>query len=217
MALMSDYQQRQMRETELRRFDRWFVDTAMGPAYRGRDGRARSVKAEEVAHWRGAVEAHVDAMIASVPIQAMWAIGALLVVVFGGGWLLDMLAILQRFHGPAIGLGVFIVEAGMIGIEIWDYVAGWRERRDGIEAAVAARAPLPIDPQRLGSGRNWFQTASIAVIVPVILLYVFSHLDERLIAHIDWWGWILLVAPLAWALHFAGKWYDGRLKNRLRG
>lgn len=56
MALMSDYQQRQMRDTELRRFDRWFVDTAMGPAYRGRDGRARSVKAEEVARWRSDVE-----------------------------------------------------------------------------------------------------------------------------------------------------------------
>lgn len=216
MALMSDYQQRQMRDTELRRFDRWFVDTAMGPAYRGRDGRARSVKAEEVARWRGEVEAHVDAMIASVPIQAMWAIGALLVIVFGGGWLLDMLAIPQRFHAPAIGLGVFIVEVGMIGIEIWDYVAGWRERRDGIEAAVATRAPLPVDPQRLGSGHNWFQTASIAVIVPVILLYVFSHLDERLIERVDWWGWILLIGPLAWALHFAGKWYDRRIKSLRR-
>lgn len=216
MALMSDYQQRQMRDTELRRFDRWFVDTAMGPAYRGRDGRARSVKAEEVARWRGEVEAHVDAMIASVPIQAMWAIGALLVIVFGGGWLLDILAIPQRFHAPAIGLGVFIVEVGMIGIEIWDYVAGWRERRDGIEAAVATRAPLPVDPQRLGSGHNWFQTASIAVIVPVILLYVFSHLDERLIERVDWWGWILLIGPLAWALHFAGKWYDRRIKSLRR-
>lgn len=216
MALMSDYQQRQMRDTELRRFDRWFVDTAMGPAYRGRDGRARSVKAEEVARWRGEVEAHFDAMIASVPIQAMWAIGALLVIVFGGGWLLDILAIPQRFHAPAIGLGVFIVEVGMIGIEIWDYVAGWRERRDGIEAAVATRAPLPVDPQRLGSGHNWFQTASIAVIVPVILLYVFSHLDERLIERVDWWGWILLIGPLAWALHFAGKWYDRRIKSLRR-
>ena len=215
MAMMSDYQQRQMRDTELRRFDRWFVDTAMGPAYRGRDGRVRSVKAEEIAHWRREVEAHVDAMIASVPIQAMWAIGALLVIVFGGGWLLDMLAIPQRFHAPAIGLGVFIVEAGMIGIEIWDYVAGWRARRDGIEAAVAVRAPLPIDPARIGNGHNWFQTASIVAIVPVVLLYVFSHLDERLIERIDWWGWILLIGPLAWALHFAGKWYDGRIK-RLR-
>lgn len=215
MALMSDFQKRQMRDTELRRFDRWFVDTAMGPAYRGRDGRVRGVKAEEIARWRGEVEAHVDAMIASVPIQAMWAIGALLVIVFGGGWLLDALAIPQRFHTPAIGLGVFIVEAGMIGIEIWDYVAGWQSRRDSIEAVVATRAPLPIDPARVGSGHNWFQTASIVAIVPVVLLYVFSHLDERLIERIDWWGWILLVGPLAWALHFAGKWYDGRIK-RLR-
>lgn len=55
MALISDYQQRQMRDTELRRFDRWFVDTAMGPAYRGRDGRARGVKADEVARWRKSV------------------------------------------------------------------------------------------------------------------------------------------------------------------
>ena len=32
MAFVSDYQKRQIRETELRRYDRWFVDTAMGPA-----------------------------------------------------------------------------------------------------------------------------------------------------------------------------------------
>lgn len=215
MALISDFQIRQIRDTELRRFDRWFVETAMGPAYRGRDGRVRGVKPEEVARWRGALEEHVDAMIAPIPIQAAWAIGALVAVVFGGGWLLDMLAIPQRFHAPAIGLGIFIVEVGMIGIEIWDYVAGWRKRRDGIEAAIAARAPLPIDPARIGSGNNWFQTASIAVIVPVILLFYFSHLDEGLIERVDWWGWILLIGPLAWALHFAGKWYDGRIK-RLR-
>ncbi len=216
MALISDYQQRQIRDTELARFDRWFVDTIMGPAYRGRDGRARGVKPDEVARWRGEVEAHVDAMIASIPIQAAWAIAALVAVVFGGGWLLDLLAIPQRFHAPAIGLGVFIVEAGMIGIEIWDYVAGWRARRDGVEAAVAARAPLPIDPARLGSGRNWFHTASIAVVVPVILLAFASHLDERLIDRVDWWGWMLLIGPLAWGLHFAGKWYDRRLKGLRR-
>lgn len=216
MALISDYQQRQMRDTELRRFDRWFVDTAMGPAYRGRDGRARGVKPDEVARWRGEVEAHVDAMIAAIPFQAMWAVGALLAIVFGGGWLLDLLAIPQRFHAPAIGLGVFIVEVGMIGIEIWDYVAGWRTRRDGIEAAVAARAPLPIDPARLGSGHNWFQTGSIVVVTPIILLAFFSHLDERLIERIDWWGWILLTGPLAWVLYFAGKWYDRRIGSLRR-
>jgi hypothetical protein len=216
MALISDYQQRQMRDTELRRFDRWFVDTAMGPAYRGRDGRARAVKPDEVARWRDEVEAHVDAMIAAIPAQAMWAIGALLTIVFGGGWLLDQLAIAPRYRAPAIGLGVFIVEVGMIGIEIWDYVAGWRTRRDGIEAAVAARAPLPIDPARLGSGHNWFQTASIAVVAPVILLAFASHLDERPIERIDWWGWILLIGPLAWALHFAGKWYDRRIGSLRR-
>ncbi|HEY0596833.1 hypothetical protein [Sphingopyxis sp.] len=216
MALMSDFQKRQIRDTELRRFDRWFVDTVMGPAYRGRDGRVRGVKPDEVARWRSEVETHVDAMIASAPVQAAWAIGALVVVVFGGGWLLDMLAIPQRFHAPAIGLGVFVVEVGLIGIEIWDYVAGWRDRRDGIEAAVAARAPLPIDPQRIGSGHNWFQSASLALVVPVILLTCFSHLDERIIERVDWWGWMLLVVPLAWVLHFAGKLYDRRIKNLRR-
>lgn len=213
--LMNDFQKRQIRDTELRRFDRWFVDTEMGPAYRGRDGRVRGVKPDEVARWRGEVEVHVDAMIASAPVQAAWAIGALLIVVFGGGWLLDMLAIPQRFHAPTIGVALFIVEVGLIGIEIWDYVAGWGARRSGIEAEVAARAPLPIDPRRIGSGHNWFQTASIAVIVPVVLLYVFSHLDKRIVERIDWWGWVVLIAPLAWALHFAGKWYDGRI-GRLR-
>lgn len=146
----------------------------------------------------------------------MWAIGALLIIIFGGGWLLDLVEIPKRFHGPAIGLGIFIVEVGLFGLEVWDYVAGWRSRRDGIEAAVRARAPLPIEPARLCSGHNWFQTATIAVIVPVILLSFFSHLDEGLIERIDWWGWILLVGPLAWGLHFAGKWYDGRMKDQLR-
>ncbi|WP_448140596.1 hypothetical protein [Sphingopyxis fribergensis] len=215
MALMSDFQKRQIRDTELRRFDRWFVDTVMGPAYRGRDGRVRSVKPDEVARWRSEVETHVDAMIASAPVQAAWAIGALVVVVFGGGWLLDMLAIPQRFHAPAIGLGVFVVEVGLIGIEIWDYVAGWRERRDGIETAVAARAPLPIDPQRIGSGHNWFQSASLALVALLILVAYASHLDEGMIARIDW-RWVFAAIPLAWALHFVGKWYDGWMKGRLR-
>jgi hypothetical protein len=215
MTLINEFQQRQMRDSELRRFDRWFVDTAMGPAYRGRDGRARGVKAEEVARWRGEVEAHVDAMIAAIPFQAMWAIGALLAIVFGGGWLLDLLAIPQRFHAPAIGLGVFIVEVGMIGIEIWDYVAGWRTRRDGIEAAVAARAPLPIDPARLGSGHNWFQTIMLALVAMLILFAYAMHLDEGLLARTDWY-WVFAAIPLAWGLHFAAKWYDRRLKSLRR-
>lgn len=214
MALISDYQQRQMRDTELRRFDRWFVETGMGPAYRSRDGRARGVTPDEVACWRGEVEAHVDAMIAAIPAQAAWAIGALLIIVFGGGWLLDQLAIAPRYHAPAIGLGAFIVEVGMIGIEIWDYVAGWRTRRDAIEAAVAARAPLPIDPARLGSGHNWLQTAMLVLVAALILFAYASHLDEGLIARTDW-RWVFVAIPLAWGLHFASKWYDGRI-GRLR-
>jgi len=213
MALISDYQKRQIRETELRRFDRWFVDTVMGPVYRGRDGRARSVRAEEVAGWRADVEAHVDAMIASIPVQMAWGVGALLIIVFGGGWLLDVLEIARRFHGPAIGLGIFIVEVGLFGLEVSDYVAGWRSRRDGIEAAVRARAPMPIDPARLGSGHNWFQTASIAAVVPIILLAFVAHLDEGIIDRVDW-RWLFALAPLAWAFHFAGKWYDRRMKMR---
>ena len=216
MAFVSDYQKRQIRETELRRYDRWFVDTAMGPAYRARDGRARGVRADEVARWRADVEAHVDAMIASIPVQAAWGVGALLVLVFGGGWLLDLTAIPQRFHGPAIGIGVFVVEVGLLGIGAWDYLGGWRSRRDAIENAVRTRAPLPIDPVRLGSGRNWFQIGSIALVAPVIFLAFFSHVDDRLIERIDWWGWMVLIVPLAWGLHFAGKWYDGHMRNLRR-
>jgi len=186
----------------------------MGPAYRCRDGRARGVKPDEVARWRGEVEAHVDAMIAAIPVQAAWAIGALLIILFGGGWLLDLLAIPQRYHGPAIGLGAFIVEVGMIGIEIWDYVAGWRARRDGIEAAIAARAPLPIDPARLGSGHNGFQTGMLLLVAALILFAYASHLDQGLIERADW-RWVFAAIPLAWGLHFAAKWYDRRIK-RLR-
>lgn len=209
MAFMSDYQQRQLRDGELRRFDRWFVDTAMGPAYRARDGRARHVKAEEVARWRGDVEAYVDAMIASVPMHAAWAVGALLVVVFGGGWLLDLLEIEQRFHAPAIGLGAFVVEVGLVGIEIWDYVEGWRRRRDAIEDAVRARAPLPIDPARIGSGRNWYQIAMVALIGTMVLAAYAVHVDEDILAG-GAAALYLLGVPLVWGLHFAAKWHDRR-------
>lgn len=216
MAFVSDYQQRQIRDGELRRFDRWFVDTAMGPAYRGRDGRVRGVKAEEAARWRADVEAHVEAMIAGLPVQAMWAVGGLLAVVFLGGWLLDMLGIAQHLHGPAIGLAIFIVEAGTVGIEAWDYVGGWRERRDGIEAAVAARAPLPIDPQSLGSGHNWYQIGVYVVVAPVVLLALFGHLGGDAMIETVPWVWFFAAVPLAWGLHFAAKWHDRRAKDRLR-
>lgn len=213
--LMSEFQKRQIRDTELGRFDRWFLDTAMGPAYRDREGRARSVKAEEVARWRADLEVHVEAMIARVPAQAAWALGGLIVVVMGGRWLLRVLDIPASYHGPTIGLALFIVEAGTVGIELWDYAGGWRARRDGIEAAVAGRAPLPIDPQRLGSGRNWFQTVMIALIGVMILAGYAIHADESLLkgpaAYL-----LVLGVPLVWALHFASKWHDRREKGRLR-
>ena len=38
----------------------------------------RGVKAEEVARWRDDLEQHIDAMIAGLPFQAMWAVGGLL-------------------------------------------------------------------------------------------------------------------------------------------
>lgn len=216
MFLVSDYQQRQIRDGEIRRFERWFVETAMGPAYRGRDGRLRGVKAEEVARWRGDLEAHIDAMIAGLPVHAMWAIGGLLAVVFLGGWLLDTLAIAPRLHAPAIGLAVFLVEAGTVGIEAWDYVGGWRDRRDAIEAAVVARAPLPVDPRRVGSGHNWFQIAFYGVVASLILIAVFGHVGgETMIERIQW-GWFLAAVPLAWGLHFAAKWHDRRAGDRLR-
>lgn len=216
MAFMSDYQKDQIRDGEIRRFERWFVETAMGPAYRGRDGRVRGVKAEEVARWRAELEAHIDAMIAGLPIQAMWAVGGLLAVVFLGGWMLDTLGIAQHLHGPAIGLAVFIVEAGTVGIEAWDYVGGWRERRDAIEAAVAARAPLPIDPQNLASGHNWYQIGVYVVVAPLILLAIFGHVGGDGMIESGVWGWLVPLVPVAWGLHFAAKWHDRRTKGRLR-
>jgi hypothetical protein len=58
-------------------------------------------------------------------------------------------------------------------------------------------APLPIEPGRLGSGHNRFQTASIALVVPVILRAFFSHLDEELIGRNDW-RWVFAIIPMAW-------------------
>jgi hypothetical protein len=213
---MSDYQKNQIRDGELRRFDRWFVDTAMGPAYRGRDGRVRGVKDDEVARWRADLEAHVDAMIAGLPVQAMWAVGGLLAVVFLGGWLLDTLGIAQHLHGPAIGLAIFIVEAGTVGFETWDYIGGWRERRDGIEAAVAARAPLPVDPQTLGSGHNWYQNGVYAIAGLIIVVALFGHVGGDGMIESGAWGWLFLLVPVAWGLHFAAKAHDRSAKGRLR-
>lgn len=213
--LMSEFQKRQIRDTELGRFDRWFVDTALGPAYRDRDGRARGVKAEEVARWRADLENHVEAMIARIPVQAAWALGGLIVVTMGGRWLLRLFEVPASYHAAVIGLAIFLVEVGTVGIEVRHYVAGWRARRDAIEAAVAGRAPLPIDPRRLGSGRNWFQIAMIALVAAMILVGYAAHADEELLTGPAAY---LLVAgvPAAWALHFASKWHDRREKGRLR-
>lgn len=216
MAFMSDYQKHQIRDGELRRFDRWFVETAMGPAYRGRDGRVRGVRAEEVARWRADLEAHIDAMIAGLPVQAMWAVGGLLALVFLGGRLLDTLGIAQHLHGPAIGLAIFIVEAGTVGLETWDYVGGWRGRRDAIEAAVAVRAPLPVDPQNLGSGHNWYQTGVYVVAGLIILVALFGHVGGDAMIESGPWMWLFLLVPIAWGLHFAAKWHDRGAKGRLR-
>ena len=103
----------------------------------------------------------------------------------------------------------------MIGIEIWDYAAGWRVRRDGIEAAVAARAPLPIDPARLGSGHNWFQTGLFTLVAALVLFAYAAHLDDGLIERTDW-RWVFAAIPLAWALHFAAKYHDRRIRSLRR-
>ena len=79
---------------------------------------------------------------------------------------------------------------------------------------MRARAPLPIDPARLGSGYSWFRIASIAAALPVIFLAFFSHVDKQLVDRTDW-GRFLRAVPLAWGLHVAGKLYDRRMK-RLR-
>lgn len=215
MAFMSGYQKRQIRDGELARFDRWFVETALGPAYRDRQGRARGVRPDEIAHWRAGVEAHVDAMIARAPVQVAWAFGGIFAVVFGGGLLLRLLDIPQGLHSPAIGLALFIVEAGTIGIEAWDYIGGWRDRRDGIEAAVAARAPLPIDPRRVGSGQNWYQIAMVVLIAAMIMIAYGAHADEGIMTGFS--SYLLVFGvPLVWGLHFASKWHDRRAKGRLR-
>ena len=216
MAFMNDYQQRQIRDGELRRFDRWFVETAMGLAYRGRDGRVRGVKAEEVARWRADVEAHVDTMIARAPMQLAWAFGGLFAVIFGGNFLLGLLDIPRDLHSPAIGLALFIVEAVTVGIEAWDYIGGWRERRDGIETAVAARAPLPVDPRYIGSEQNWYRIAMVVLIAAMIMIAYGSHADEGIMAGFTGYLFILGV-PLVWGLHFAAKWHDRRSKGRLPG
>jgi hypothetical protein len=156
VSLLDDFRLDQLRQAERRRFQRWFVHTPMGWAYIDRSGRARGVSDDEYRSWQAAAFVRIEEMLADLPAKAVWTVVALITIVFGGNLLLSALGIDGMVRKIAIGVTIVIVEAGLIGIDLYDYWRDWQVQRSGIEAAMAGRAPLPIDPERARIPRNWF-------------------------------------------------------------
>jgi hypothetical protein len=214
MGLFDTYKQRQMRETELARFHRWFVKSSMGWAYVDRIGRPKAVTADERALWLAGAEAHVDTILASANVKAAWAVAGLFIAYFGGNMLFAWLGISGTPRSIGIAIGTVLIEAGLIGVDIFDYFRDWRALRDRIEQAVASRAPMPIDPALARIPVNPYHLAQFVVIAPFALLYFYSHFDKDVI------GWFRIeifygLALIAWALYFAAKRHDRLAQERL--
>lgn len=100
-----------------------------------------------------------------------------------------------------------MIEGGLIALEVYDYQARWRKQRDELEAAVAGRAPLAIDPARARIPRNWYLLGQYGIGVLLVLAYFGMHIDGGLDTRIDWF-WIILAGPILLFLHFASKRHD---------
>lgn len=215
MQLIDDYRLAQLREAERRRFQRWFVPSPLGWAYIDRAGRARGVRDDEFRAWQAAAFLRIEEMLADLPTKAVWTVAALIIIIFGGNIALGALGIDGTARHLSIGIAVVVVEAGLIGIDLYDYWRGWQVQRNAIEAAVVGRAPLPVDPERSRIPRNVFLIAQYVIAGGIMLLYFSSHIDSRLIEWIDW-RWGVLLIPIAWGLHFAERRQDEAAQNRLR-
>ncbi len=212
--MFDDYKREQLRQTEMARFHRWFVRTPMGWAYVDRVGRPRKVSDDEHAAWQAEAAAHVEAIIADANIKLAWAAAGLIAAYVGGTAIMMMLGITGTVRSMGIAACAVLIEAGLIGVDIFDYVRGWRMLRDRVEAAVAGRAPLAVDPDRARIPRNWYHLAQFIVIAPFVLLYFLSHFQPHIV------GWFRIeifygLVIIAWALHFAARRHDRLAQERL--
>ncbi len=204
-----------LRTTERARFARWFVETPMGTAYIDRTGQPRRVSDDELSAWRAAAHARIDSMLADLP-KNVWITAAVIIgTAILGPLLFSALGI--EGYGKKVGIIVagILIEGGLIGLEVYDYFARWRQQRDELERAVAGRAPLAIDPTKARIPRNWYLLGQYAVGVLLILAYFGMHIDGGLDSMINW-NWVVLAAPILLLLHFAAKRHDRISQERLR-
>lgn len=204
-----------LRTTERARFARWFVETPMGTAYIDRAGRPRRVSDDELSAWRAAAHARIEAMLADLP-KNVWITAAVIIgTAILGPLLFSALGI--EGYGKKVGIIVagILIEGGLIGLEVYDYFARWRQQRDELERAVAGRAPLAIDPTKARIPRNWYLLGQYAVGVLLTLAYFGMHIDGGLDSMMDW-NWVVLAAPVLLLLHFAAKRHDRISQERLR-
>jgi hypothetical protein len=215
LALIDEKQIDALRQTERARFSRWFVPTPLGMAYIDRQGRPRRVSDDELAVWQAAAYVRIEAMLAELPKNAWTAVG----VIVGTAMLGPMLFSALGIGGYAQKVGVIVtgilIESGLIGLEVHDYLARWRAQRDALEAAVAGRAPLPIDPNQARIPRNWYLLGQYAIGVLLILASFGMHFDGGLDSSVNW-AWVILAAPILLVLQFASKRHDRVVQQRLR-
>jgi hypothetical protein len=215
LGLIDDRQIDALRQTERARFARWFLPTPLGIAYIDRAGRPRRVSDDEFAAWQAAAFVRIEAMLAELPKNAWIAVSVLV----GTALLAPMLLSALGIEGFARKIGsvvaAVLIEGGLIGLEVHDYLARWRQQRDALEAAVVGRAPLPIDPSQARVPRNWYLIGQYAIGALLIFASFGMHFDGGLDSNVNWL-WIVLAAPILLVLQFASKRHDRLAQERLR-
>lgn len=215
MKLIPDHRMELTRSNERARFERWFVPTAFGRAYIDRQGRARGISEDEYLAWQDQAYDHVEDMVGKIQPRAMAMVAVMLVTIAAAYWVAGQIGFTGTARSVLISVAVLIVEVGLLGIDVYDYWLGWKQQRDEIEAAVAGRAPLPVDPERARIPHNWYMTAQYAIAGFLLALYFSSHVNDQWIERIDW-RWVFALVPIAWVLHFAGRRHDRAAQDRLR-
>jgi hypothetical protein len=215
MGWIANHRIEQTRTSERARFERWFVPTALGLAYIDRQGRPRSVSQAEHQLWQDRAFAIVDKMVVKLEPQAMTLAFAMVATIAAASFAATWLGFTGAARATLVSVAVVIVEGGLLGIEIYDYWHDWHRLRSDIEAAVTGRAPLAVDPDRARIPHNWFQTAQYVIAAGIIAFYFAGHLYVDLIERFDF-RYALLLVPLAWGLHFAGRRHDRAAQDRLR-
>jgi hypothetical protein len=216
MAIIQESQIAALRETERDRFQRWFVETPFGMAYIDRAGRPRRISDDEFTVWRAAAHARIEEMLADLPRNTWIALGAMVGIAIFAPMLFSALGIEGLARKLGIAAAFVLIEGGLLGLEAHGYFARWRQQRATLEAAMAGRAPLAIDPAKARIPRNWFLLAQYWIAALVILAMYAIKVETELLRWVDW-NLLILLVPIAWALHFASKRHDRIARERLRG